>query len=154
VEGEGIQIMSIDNLPTEMPAEASQHFSDSLYPYIVELVKGNFDHPVLKRATITNPDGTLAERHQGLQAHIEKHAGGSPVVNGRRVLLLGAGYVALPLVDYLIRDGKTHVTIANRTVEKAEKLANGKANTSVTSLDLADAKAVGDLISQNDVIVR
>ena len=42
VDGPGIQIMSIDNLPTEMPLEASEYFGSSLYPFIVELVKKLF----------------------------------------------------------------------------------------------------------------
>ena len=38
MEGDGIQIMSIDKLPTELPIDSSQHFSSSLFPYIIELV--------------------------------------------------------------------------------------------------------------------
>lgn len=37
-EAAGIQIMSVDILPSELPLESSQHFSDSLYPFIKELV--------------------------------------------------------------------------------------------------------------------
>ncbi|KAJ2563385.1 hypothetical protein GGH95_004609, partial [Coemansia sp. RSA 1836] len=33
IEKPGVQINSIDNLPTELPFEASKHFGDSLYPY-------------------------------------------------------------------------------------------------------------------------
>ena len=64
--------MSIDNLPTEMPLEASEFFSEALYPVVSQMVKGNFKHPVLARAAITTQQGTLEERHQGLYKHIEK----------------------------------------------------------------------------------
>lgn len=37
-EAPGVQIMSVDILPSELPMESSQHFSDSLYPFIKELV--------------------------------------------------------------------------------------------------------------------
>ena len=37
-EEPGVQIMSVDILPSELPMESSQHFSDSLYPFIKELV--------------------------------------------------------------------------------------------------------------------
>lgn len=38
-EEPGVQIMSVDILPSELPMESSQHFSDSLYPFIKELVR-------------------------------------------------------------------------------------------------------------------
>ena len=41
VDGPGIQIMSIDNLPSEMPLEASDYFSESLFPFVAQMV-GNF----------------------------------------------------------------------------------------------------------------
>lgn len=37
-EGDGIQIMGIDILPAELPIESSSFFSQSLYPYVKELV--------------------------------------------------------------------------------------------------------------------
>ncbi|KAJ3000998.1 hypothetical protein HDV02_000067 [Globomyces sp. JEL0801] len=72
LEGNGIQIMSIDNLPTEMPLEASEFFSESLYPVVAEMVKGNFDHPVVKGATITNDSGKLESQHAHLETVIER----------------------------------------------------------------------------------
>ncbi len=38
VDGSGIQIMSIDNLPSEMPLEASEYFGESLFPFVVHMV--------------------------------------------------------------------------------------------------------------------
>jgi alpha-aminoadipic semialdehyde synthase len=38
VDGPGIQIMSIDNLPSEMPLEASDYFSESLFPFVAHMV--------------------------------------------------------------------------------------------------------------------
>src|SRR4051812_38964708 len=66
LESSGIQIMSIDNLPTEMPFEASEFFSEALYPVVAQMAKNNFDHPVLKRAQITTHQGTLVEKHKHL----------------------------------------------------------------------------------------
>jgi alpha-aminoadipic semialdehyde synthase len=42
VDGPGIQVMSIDNLPTEMPLEASDYFSTALFPFVVEMVRRFF----------------------------------------------------------------------------------------------------------------
>ena len=74
MEGTGIQIMSIDNLPTEMPLEASEFFSESLYPVVTQLAKGNFKNSVLARAAITKADGTLEEHHQNLSIPLGKYA--------------------------------------------------------------------------------
>lgn len=38
LEGEGLMVMSIDNLPTEMAAEASKYFGDSLSSLIPKMV--------------------------------------------------------------------------------------------------------------------
>lgn len=39
--GEGVQIMSIDNLPTELPEDSSKYFGNQLVPLIPSLVKEN-----------------------------------------------------------------------------------------------------------------
>jgi alpha-aminoadipic semialdehyde synthase len=72
LEGKGIQIMSIDNLPTEMPLEASEFFSEALYPVVVEMAKDKFhENDILKRAMITNEKGQLVEKHKGLKKAID-----------------------------------------------------------------------------------
>ncbi|TES94050.1 MAG: saccharopine dehydrogenase, partial [Candidatus Cloacimonadota bacterium] len=43
----------------------------------------------------------------------------------KNVLLLGAGLVAKPLVQYLLDQEEIEVTIASRTLSKAEKLIEG-----------------------------
>ena len=42
VEGEGIVVMGVDNLPCELPRESSQVFSTTLYDFIPEVVKADF----------------------------------------------------------------------------------------------------------------
>lgn len=38
VEGSGILMCSIDNLPAQLPKEATECFGDMLYPYVEEMV--------------------------------------------------------------------------------------------------------------------
>lgn len=38
VEGSGILMCSIDNLPAQLPIEATECFGDMLFPYIEEMV--------------------------------------------------------------------------------------------------------------------
>ena len=42
VEGEGIVIMGVDNLPCELPRESSHMFSTALFDFIPEVVKADF----------------------------------------------------------------------------------------------------------------
>lgn len=39
VEGSGILMCSIDNLPAQLPIEATEYFGDMLYPYVEEMVR-------------------------------------------------------------------------------------------------------------------
>ncbi|KAJ3330264.1 hypothetical protein HDU76_006052, partial [Blyttiomyces sp. JEL0837] len=157
-EGKGVQIMSIDNLPTEMPLEASEYFGDALYPFIVQAVKGRFDHPVLKGATITTPDGKLAKQHEKLYEVIEEYGtakdnSGIKVIGSQKVLLLGSGYVAAPLVDYLLRSKNVSVTIASNSPTEALNLSRGRAAAPSTSLDVNNPQSLGELINGHDVVV-
>ncbi|KAJ1950495.1 hypothetical protein FBU59_000650 [Linderina macrospora] len=111
IEKPGVQINSIDNLPTELPFEASQHFGDSLYPFAKALAIGDLEHPVLKSAVICE-GGQLAGPHK----HLEKLLQDKPQIRvgsdrRKRVLLAGSGMVSQPLVDYLARSRDTDITI-------------------------------------------
>ncbi|KAJ3042649.1 hypothetical protein HDV00_006928 [Rhizophlyctis rosea] len=145
-EGRGIQIMSIDNLPTELPLEASEYFSTALIPHVTQLVKGNFNHPPLARATITTPEGKLVERHERLYKSIEtsKH---------QRVLLLGSGYVAAPLVDYLLCLPNCSITIASNILADAQKLAGGRRSAEAMELNIQDKSRLQALVDKHDIVV-
>lgn len=153
VEKQGIQIMSIDNLPTEMPLEASEYFSDALIPIISEMARGNLNHPIIERATVAN-DGKLVAKHQGLAKIVEKY--GSPTVSAthkKKVLLLGSGFVAKPLVDYLLRDKNIMVTIASNDNDEAAALSRGQKNTLLAPLNVSDSVALGALVQNHHIVV-
>ena len=67
-------------------------------------------------------------------------------------LLLGSGFVATPTVQVLSKAG-VHVTVACRTLEKAQKLANNFINTKAISLDANDTFALEDVITKHDIII-
>ncbi len=70
----------------------------------------------------------------------------------KKVLLLGAGMVAKPLVDYLLNH-QIQLTIATRTVEKALKLINGHGNAKAVSWTVDDMQALSLLIADHDLVV-
>ena len=43
--GDGVAVMAVDNLPCELPKESSHAFSESLIPYIPDVVKADYSVP-------------------------------------------------------------------------------------------------------------
>uniref|UniRef100_A0A8B9HIP4 Aminoadipate-semialdehyde synthase n=1 Tax=Astyanax mexicanus TaxID=7994 RepID=A0A8B9HIP4_ASTMX len=97
VEGNGILMCSIDNLPAQLPIEATEYFGDRLLPYVWEMVSFVI---------------------RGESEQILKKGG------MKRVLLLGSGYVSGPVIEYLTRDVATQVTVGNQAEELAALYPN------------------------------
>jgi saccharopine dehydrogenase (NADP+, L-glutamate forming) len=70
----------------------------------------------------------------------------------KRVLVLGAGLVARPLVRYLL-DRNYEVIMASRTVGKAEKMLDGHPHGKAFALDLQDEKKVSPFVQDCDLAV-
>jgi saccharopine dehydrogenase-like NADP-dependent oxidoreductase len=71
----------------------------------------------------------------------------------KRVLVLGAGLVAKPLIDYFAgRDGYA-LTVADIVVEKARALVGGRPNSAAVPLDASREDAVEALVEAHDVAV-
>ncbi|KAJ2352475.1 hypothetical protein IWW50_004430 [Coemansia erecta] len=153
IEKPGVQINSIDNLPTELPFEASKHFGDSLYPYAKALALGNLSDPVLSRAVICQ-NGELETPHKHLEKNLAA-AHGIRVADTRRkrVLLAGSGMVSQPLVDYLVRTKDTDITVASNNLDEARHLACQFPNTQATLLDIADTAGLNNNVKGSDVVV-
>ncbi len=71
----------------------------------------------------------------------------------KRVLVLGAGLVAGPLVRYLLAIEGFHVTVASRTVQKAEALIGGASNGTALALNVTDEAALGALTADHDLSI-
>jgi saccharopine dehydrogenase (NADP+, L-glutamate forming) len=69
------------------------------------------------------------------------------------VLILGAGLVAGPLVRYLLDVKGFRVTVATRTVDKAERLIDGARNGTAVALDVDDEAALEALIAKHDLSI-
>jgi saccharopine dehydrogenase-like NADP-dependent oxidoreductase len=70
----------------------------------------------------------------------------------KKLLVLGAGLVARPLVRYLL-DHDYHVVCASRTVSKAEKLIDGHPNGEAHPLNLTDEAKLAEFIDGCDLAV-
>jgi hypothetical protein len=62
--------MSIDNLPNELPRNASQDFSKELSAQVIPLFVHGDKDDILKRATITK-NGQLTEHFNYLQGYVD-----------------------------------------------------------------------------------
>ncbi len=69
------------------------------------------------------------------------------------VLVLGAGSVAPPLVKYLLDQENVNVTVASRTVSKAERIIAGHPNGTLLALTMDMDELLEELVSKHDVSV-
>lgn len=80
--GDGIALLAVDNLPSELPHDSSTFFSNQLAPFIPNLLEANYTStletsnlaPELKRATIVY-NGELTDDYRYLQDHLDQWRG-------------------------------------------------------------------------------
>ena len=71
----------------------------------------------------------------------------------KKILVLGAGLVSRPGVDYLLGQKNLSVTVASRTVSKAEKLVKGHSNGRAVAVDVENDRDLAALIRDHDIII-
>uniref|UniRef100_A0AAR2KGY8 Saccharopine dehydrogenase (NAD(+), L-glutamate-forming) n=1 Tax=Pygocentrus nattereri TaxID=42514 RepID=A0AAR2KGY8_PYGNA len=139
VEGNGILMCSIDNLPAQLPIEATEYFGDRLFPYIWEMAVITSNGKLTPKFEYI---GKLRERRETEQ--ILKKSG------MKRVLLLGSGYVSGPVIEYLTRDAGTQVTVGNQ----AEELADKYPNTIPVMFDVTSQEGhLESLVKDHDLVI-
>lgn len=163
VEGNGILMCSIDNLPAQLPIGATDYFGDRLFPYLWEMLPSDASRPLdeedfspqVRDAVITS-NGVLTPKFEYInklrerreKAQIMKKTG------MRRVLLLGSGYVSGPVVEYLTRDKTTQVTVASMMLRQAEELAEKYPNTIPVMLDAGSQEGhLDSLVKDHDLVI-
>ena len=71
----------------------------------------------------------------------------------KKILILGAGLVAKPLVRYLLDQPDFEVEVASRTVSKAVKLIDNHPQGKASELNLKNEEGLKDKISKADLII-
>ncbi|KAA1479185.1 saccharopine dehydrogenase [Dentipellis sp. KUC8613] len=71
----------------------------------------------------------------------------------KKVLLLGSGFVARPAAEYLQRDPSNELTVACRTVAKAQALTEGLPGTTAVALDVTDTAALERAVAAHDLVI-
>jgi len=67
---QGITVMAVDNLPGELPRDASSDFGKALVGYVIPELLGIKETGMLERASITS-DSALTERYSYLQDYLD-----------------------------------------------------------------------------------
>ena len=70
-EADAIMVMAVDNLPCELPKDASDGFGKMFFNQVMPAFFNNDKDGILERAKITTSKGTLTERFSYLQDYIE-----------------------------------------------------------------------------------
>ncbi|WP_040251564.1 NAD(P)-dependent oxidoreductase [Psychroserpens mesophilus] len=68
---EAITVMAVDNLPCELPKDASEGFGDMFLEHVIPAFFNGDERGILKRAKITTADGKLTERFSYLQEYVD-----------------------------------------------------------------------------------
>jgi len=71
----------------------------------------------------------------------------------KKILVLGAGLVSRPGVNYLLEQKNLSITVASRTVSKAEKLVKGHENGRAQAVDVENDEALAALIKEHDIVI-
>lgn len=68
---EAITMMAVDNLPCELPKDASEGFGEMFLEHVIPAFFNDDQRGILKRARITTEDGKLTERYKYLQDYVD-----------------------------------------------------------------------------------
>jgi saccharopine dehydrogenase (NADP+, L-glutamate forming)/spermidine synthase len=71
----------------------------------------------------------------------------------KRVVILGAGFVVKPMIDYFAKICQYHITVATRTVSKAQRLLDGYENGVAVQWILDDSTTLAKLVGESDIVV-
>uniref|UniRef100_A0A646QGR2 Alpha-aminoadipic semialdehyde synthase n=1 Tax=Hemiscolopendra marginata TaxID=943146 RepID=A0A646QGR2_9MYRI len=162
--GPGVLVCSIDNMPTQLPREATDSFGELLYPHIADILQSDATKPLEKenftpivQGAIIASNGQLTPNFQYIQELRNARSmkirppSGEPC---KKVLVLGAGYVSAPTIEYLTRDKDISVTIASALKEEADILAKQFENTEPILLDIIDRPdLMENLIENTDLVI-
>ncbi|TRZ19214.1 hypothetical protein HGM15179_007887 [Zosterops borbonicus] len=163
VEGSGILMCSIDNLPAQLPIEATEYFGDMLFPYIEEMLLSEGSEPLEKqkyssvvRDAVIASNGSLTPKYQYIQKLREsrEQAQSLKMSNEKRVLLLGSGYVSGPVLEYLTRDSNTDITVVSVMKEQLEQLTKKYRNVTPVHMDvLKHEEKLSSLVKKHDLVI-
>ncbi|NXD11289.1 AASS protein, partial [Nothocercus nigrocapillus] len=163
VEGSGILMCSIDNLPAQLPIEATEYFGDMLFPYIEEMLLSEGSEPLenqsyssVVRDAVIASNGSLTAKYEYIQKLREtrEYAQLLNMDNRKKVLLLGSGYVSGPVLEYLTRDSNIDITVASVMKDQLEELTKKYSNITPVHMDVIQCEeSLSCLVKKHDLVI-
>ncbi|XP_015187447.1 PREDICTED: alpha-aminoadipic semialdehyde synthase, mitochondrial [Polistes dominula] len=165
-KGPGVLVCSIDNMPTQLPKESTDFFGNLLYPYALEIIMSdakkpleehNFS-PVVNDAIIAS-NGKLTPNFEYIQElrllnNRSKHKADNGDKQNKTVVILGAGHVSAPVVEYLHRDSSIKLVVVSQLKDEVDLLANRFPGVEPIFLNVLDKPdTLEDVIGSADVVV-
>ncbi|KAI3418932.1 hypothetical protein GPALN_008027 [Globodera pallida] len=162
----GCLICSVDNMPAQLPVEATEQFGSLLLPYMMDLLNCNTDQPFaslqcrdeIKRAIITS-DGQLTPGYKyidelRLEQRRSAHKSRVMAASSKRVLLLGAGMVSDPLAKYFAVQSNVQLTVASDSSKAGQRLASLGTNIDSVVVDVnKEPEVINSLISDHELCI-
>ncbi len=71
MDEKAITVMAVDNLPCELPKDASEGFGEMFLKHVIPSFYNNDKEGILERAKMTTSDGKLTERYLYLQDYVD-----------------------------------------------------------------------------------
>ncbi|XP_003487153.1 alpha-aminoadipic semialdehyde synthase, mitochondrial [Bombus impatiens] len=165
-KGPGVLVCSIDNMPTQLPKESTDFFGNLLYPYALDIIQSDAKAPLEEHNfspavhdAIIASNGRLTPNFEYIQElrllnHRCRHKADNREAQSKKVVVLGAGHVSAPLVEYLHRDNNIHLTVASQLKEEADVLANNFPGVEPVLLDVIERPdTLNDIVKSADVVV-
>ncbi|CAF4448700.1 unnamed protein product [Rotaria sp. Silwood2] len=161
--GPGILICSIDNMPTQLPLEATSFFGSKLLPLIPQMLQLDVEKdfqtqtsvPRVVRDAVITANGQLTPKYAYISKLREQQRLKEMKASiGKRILVLGAGFVSGPVVEYLTRNEQVHVTVVNLIQQEMDRLVSTNSRITPILLDVTCHKSELDkLIEDHDCVV-
>ncbi|KAG8142854.1 putative Alpha-aminoadipic semialdehyde synthase protein [Naja naja] len=172
VEGLGILMCSIDNLPAQLPIESTECFGDMLFPYIEEMLLSDASEPlesqnyspVVRDAVITS-NGSLTDKYKYIQKLREnrEYMQSLTMDKKKKVLILGSGYVSEPVIEYLTRDPNVEITAVSpvslcpRTASimksQLEHLSKKYNNVAPIIMNITEDERLSSLVKKHNLVI-
>jgi len=169
--GPGILVCSIDNMPAQIPRESTEFFGNLLLPHVYQMVKSRAedswsdassaltstvgDAVICSNGDLTPNFKYIHDLRNAKSRSVQKAAQNEVANKTKRVLVLGAGYVSPPVVEYLTRDATVHVTLASHIRKEADAIATRFPNTAPILLNVSDDKTenLSKLVGEHDLVI-
>ncbi|XP_064633464.1 alpha-aminoadipic semialdehyde synthase, mitochondrial-like isoform X3 [Lineus longissimus] len=165
-DGDGVVICSVEQLPAQIPIEATDYFGDRLISWVPDMLKSFATEPFekyeacpsVKNAVITS-NGKITPNYAYIETMRTKRRSRelafiAAKTKLKKVLVLGSGYVSAPVLEYLTRQKSVSVTIASNSRSEAAQLASKYPNTEPHYVDMIEgAENLDGLVKEHDLII-